>query len=272
MATLHLAPNTAAGVGISTALADIGSEDTVLVNNDDFSCGPIDSEALVRRESVGVAVGVAETDRQPAREAARKLWAFLDADRDARPIVWVGRASAQELSFYLYFATRLGDRPWSVIDVTGLRLPYGPRGGGDGGEAVSEPGEAVKPAGSVSELHPGQLRLLLNSARPLDKQERDQLAERWHTLQVENAPLRVVTDAGLSSAPADYFDRSLLTHVSATPTPMARVIADTMGAQTVPVTDYVLHRRLVEMIDAGRLVADGDPMIMGECRIFSPLR
>ncbi|WP_372451920.1 hypothetical protein [Nocardia albiluteola] len=45
-----------------------------------------------------------------------------------------------------------------------------------------------------------------------------------------------------------------------------------MGAQQRPVTDYVLHRRLIEMIHTGRLTADGDPTIMGECRIFSPPR
>ncbi|WP_067905025.1 DUF3658 domain-containing protein [Nocardia vaccinii] len=272
MAALHIAPNAAAGAGISTALAHIGCGDMVLVNNEDFSCGRIDPAALLQRELSVEGIDVTEPDRQPHPAAVtvstQRLWAHLDADHDARPIVWVGRASAQELSFYLYFAARFGDRPWSVIDVTGLHLPRSPRNS-ETGEVVPEMGEAAKPARSVAELHPEQLRLVLDSARPLDKQERDRLAERWHTLQAEQAPLRVVTDAGLSSAPADYFDQSLLVHIPATPTPMAQVIADTMGAQRLPVNDYVLHRRLIEMIHTGRLTADGDPTIMGECRISS---
>ncbi|WP_181724211.1 DUF3658 domain-containing protein [Nocardia gipuzkoensis] len=255
MATLHIAPNVAAGAGIRTALADASSEGTVLVNNEDFSCGPIDPAALGQRESVG------------------ELSAHLATAPDAQVIVWVGRGSAQELSFYLYFAARFGERPWSVVDVTGLRLPVTARNGDErAAAAVPEEADTIKPARSVAELNPGQIRLLLSSARPVSTSEREELADRWHFLQAENAPLRVVTDAGLSSASADYFDQSLLTHTPVTPTPMARVIADTMGAQPLPVTDSVLHRRLIDMIHAGRLTADGDPTVMGECRISSGTR
>ncbi|NKY31360.1 DUF3658 domain-containing protein [Nocardia gamkensis] len=112
----------------------------------------------------------------------------------------------------------------------------------------------------------------MDSGRAVGKLERDELAERWRTLQAENAPLRVVTDAGLSSVPGDYFDQSLLEHIPATPTPMARVIADTMGAQRFPVADYILHLRLMDMIDDGRITAEGDPEVMGECRISSTRR
>jgi hypothetical protein len=268
MATLHIAPNAAAGGGISAALAEAGTDDTVLVNHEDFSYGPIDPAALAQRQSWRANHDTESLDRHPhsAATPTEDLWAHLDAGPDAQPTLWVGRASAQELAFYLYFAARFGDQPWCVIDVTGTRPPYAP-GYGDGAGAVTP--QAVKPARSVAELHPRQIRLLLDSGRLVGKTERNKLAARWRTLQAENAPLRVVTDAGLSSVPVDYFDRSLIEHTPATPTPMARVIADTMGSQPFPVADRVLHRRLIDMINAGRITAEGNPQVMGECRIFS---
>ncbi|MFI7195315.1 DUF3658 domain-containing protein [Nocardia nova] len=258
MVTVHIVPNVSAGVGVRTALAEAGAKGVVLVNNDDFSWGPIDPAALSQRRR-----------RVPAAVSTEDLWSYLDAASDPRPIIWVGRGSAQEMSFYLYFAARYGDRSWYVVDVTKSRSPADSANTNSNVAAETSHGTAenLEPAKSVAELHPARVRPLLNSGQPVNKRECAELAERWRTLQSGNAPLRVITDAGLVSAPADYFDRSLLEQIPATPTPMARVIAETMGSQPYPVADYLLHRRLRAMIDAGRITAEGDPSVMANCRI-----
>ncbi|MFC4128076.1 DUF3658 domain-containing protein [Nocardia rhizosphaerae] len=79
--------------------------------------------------------------------------------------------------------------------------------------------------------------------------------------------LRVVTTAGLASVDEDFCDKALLEHIPVEPTPMTRAIADAMVSQPFPISDYVIHRRLIDLIRAGRVAVDGDPMLMGESRL-----
>jgi hypothetical protein len=266
MPTLHIAPNDSAGQGIAAALADSGvdGDGVVLTADDDLSCGPIDPAGLMWRRSWwdsnyhGLVHWNSPVD---------DLWTRLDAtSEEAHPVVWVGRHSAQELAFYLSFAARMTFRAWSVVDVTGLRFSEEAVG------ANARASEGMRPVRSVAELTPAQIRPLLDTQRRVSPSECEQLARRWRTLQTENASLRVVTDDGLASVPVDYFDESLLDHLRAVATPMAWVIADTMAAQLFPVRDYVLHQRLLTLIEAGHIAAAGDPMLMGSCQIWAPPR
>jgi hypothetical protein len=273
MATLHIAPNPAAGDGIRTALAETGADDVVLINDDDFSCGPIDPASLPRRQAWW-ATNYSWLHRQPRIDAAtistERFWARLDTDTEAAPTLWVSKASAQEISFFLYFAARFGDRHWSVIDVTETRSLDAPHHAENAaGQALPEIPDGAKPSRAVAALAPRHLQRLLKTARPVRKTERDELAKHWHTLQAENTPLRVITGTGLTSVSADYFDEPLLEHTPTAPTPMARVLADTMGSQPFPTPDYILHRRLIDMIHRGTIAAQGDPEVMAGCRISS---
>lgn len=93
----------------------------------------------------------------------------------------------------------------------------------------------------------------------------DKYRHDWQRLRTENAPFRIVTDAGLVSAPADCFDSLLLAQASSEWDSIRSVVATTMGLNSQPymqVYDLMLLTRVVALVESGKLVADGDPRDM----------
>lgn len=259
MQTLHIAPGESAGGSIAQAIRDAGRDDEVLRFLDDLSCGPIDSDAPSAR--------VAWWNQfYEASERETKLGEFWEraTATDARLVVWFGRHSASELAFFLAWADRLGKRPYEIIDVTGLRLPFRKL---DGSTVLS------RPIRCASIVQPDVLRSLLGTERPMTAEERDESVQCWRRLRNENAPFRIVAETGLVSTSVDYFDPLLLTYATSEWQTVIRVVADTIGYNSDPyvqVGDMMLHMRIIALVDEGRLLADGDPSDMRSCRIRLP--
>jgi len=258
MKTLHIAPGDSTGGSLAAAIRGAGQDDEVLRCLDDLSCGPIDrDEPSARAAWWG--------QFREASEVAAGLRAFWDrvAAADERLVVWFGRHSACELAFFLAWADRLGERPYHIIDVTGRRLPFVKA---NGSTALSWPAQ------SVSALPPDSLRSLLGQEHPIDSQDRDECRRCWQRLRGENAPFRIVTEAGLVSAPVDHFDPLLLAQATPDWQRASRVIANTMGYNSDPylqVGDVMLRARVAALVGEGRLLADGDPWDLS-CRIRLP--
>jgi hypothetical protein len=254
---LHIAPGRSAGGSLRQAIRTSGRADYVISFCDDLSCGPIDSEDS---------------------SARARWWASLYDDHDIdldvfwrhvmstpdRLVVWFGRHSAQEHAFFLALVDRLGDRPYDIIDVTGLQMP------------VTRPGgkpQLSLPKQAVSLMSEEELALLLGTERAMTSQEREDAALRWRSLKSENAPFRIVTDSGLVSAPADVFDALLLERATKDWRKVARVIGETMGHNMEPyiqVGDLMLLTRIVALVDQGKLMAHGDPWLMRKCEVRLP--
>jgi len=197
-----------------------------------------------------------ETEAAPLRA----FWERVAATDD-RLVVWFGRHSALEQAFFLAWADRLGERAYSIIDVTGLRLPFNRP---DGSQALSRPTPAV------SIMPPDQLRSLLGTERQVAPQETEEARGQWRRLKSENAPFRVVTPAGLVSASVDHFDSLLIERATTDWRKVARVIGDTMGFNSEPYLqtgDIMLLARVIALIDEGKFVAEGDPWDMHSCRV-----
>ncbi|WP_433204923.1 DUF1835 domain-containing protein [Nocardia sp. CA-107356] len=184
MDTLHIAPN--AGLAASTRAAHRSADGTssdVLAFLDDLSCGGIDPSSAARRTWWATLPG--DFGRRYLHEQDGTdlggLWDRLDtAGNDARLVVWVGRLAAGELAFLHFFADRIGSRPFRVI----------------------APGEADGPPAPRVALPPARIGPMLGTERPITDTEPRHLVERWLTLRAENAPLRVLTAAGLVSTPS----------------------------------------------------------------------
>jgi hypothetical protein len=261
MSVLHIAPGHSAGGSLRQAIRAVGRHDEVLFFRDDLSCGPIDTEDLAGRVAWWTRFYGDDWETEVA-----PLKAFWDrvATTDDQMVVWLGRHSPLELAFFLAWADRLGNRPYSIIDVTGLRLPSNRS---DGSVTLSPPIPAV------SIMPPYQLASLFGSERPVTAQEAMEAGLQWRRLKSENAPFRVVTPAGLASAPVDHFDHLLMERVTSEWRKVARVIGDTMGLNPEPypqVGDIMLLARVIALIDEGRLLAEGDPWDMHSCRVRLP--
>jgi len=145
--------------------------------------------------------------------------------------------------------------------VTGFTYPY-----------VQEDGSSAMtlPAPAVFCIRAEGLRSLLDTARPVTAQESAAASRRWRQLKSENAPLRIVTETGLASAPLDHFDHLLEDQASIGWRRVYQVIGHAMAAIPEPyrqVNSTMLLRRLVALVEDGKLVADGDPWEMQECRV-----
>jgi hypothetical protein len=248
---LHIAPGLSAGGALRQALRRAGRSDEVLACCDDLSCGPIDPDDPSARlnwwrqfDSGG--------DDDSCMAVFGQIPAFWDrATRtDERLVVWFGRHSAMELAFFSAWAGKLGDRPYDIVDVTDREKP------------------------SVVSIIPEQrLRTMLGSERPVTPKERDEACRQWRRLEAENAPFRVVSDAGLVSAPIDHFDPWLLERATTEWRKVARIVGDAMGYNMEPycqVGDLMLLTRIAALVERGKLFADGDPWDMQTCRLRLP--
>jgi hypothetical protein len=254
MKALHIAPGYSAGGSLKAAIHGAGRDDAVLKWPDDLSCGPIDPDDPALR--------TAWWDYGEDWDLAAELRAFWErvAGAEERLVVWFSRHAAGELAFFLAWADRMGDRPYDIVDVTGFTYP------------ITQEGSSVMslPTPAVFYLWPDTLRSLLDSGRPITAPESAAASQRWRELKSENAPFRIVTEAGLASAPLDHFDQLLLDQAGADWRKVLRVVGGAMarsGETCRQVGDTMLLRRLVALIEAGKLVADGDPWEMRVCRV-----
>jgi hypothetical protein len=246
--TLHIVPTDSAGGSLLQAIRDDGRDDEVLRFRDDLSCGPIDPY----EPEVRAAWWESYYERLKIDAAHRDFWDRV-ASTDDRLVVWFSQHSASELAFFLAWVDRLGEQTYDIIDVTGRLFPFR---GLDGSVVPSRPVQAV------SALPPYALKSLLGKHQPIAVQQRDKSRRHWRQLRTENAPFRIVAETGLVSASIDHFDPWLVAQATSEWQAVRRVVARAMILNSQPyfqVGDVMLHKRVVALVDEGRLLADGDP-------------
>jgi hypothetical protein len=242
MKVLHVAPGDSAGGSLKEALRLAGLQQEVLSFNDDLSCGPIAWGTAHER-----AAWWSHVHAPMPEEDLATFWHRVET-ADERLVVWFGRHSANELAFFLALADRLGDRPYDIVEIS-------------------------RPDGAVGLVPSYLLPALIETARPISPQEAADAGRLWQRLRAQNAPLRIVTPAGLASAPIDHFDSSILGQAAKGWLNAAYIIGSTMAHNDEPymqASDTVLLARLVALVEEGKLLADGDPWDMRACRVRLP--
>lgn len=241
---LHLVQGYSAAGALRQAFRAAGCGDEILKLVDDLSCGRIDRiDADARTAWWGQHW---DLDDQAPRIA--DFWRRV-AEAAEPIVVWAGRGSASEHCFLLAVAQALRGRSFSLIDL----VPG--RGGTD----------ADLWAGCVAVQCPEVLPGLIGTGRAVEAEEYAALAARWEALQRENAPFRVVMAGEVVSVAEDYFDGELLAGALSAgagerPVRAARVVGGAMGRGRahMQVGDMMLFTRLLALVAAGRLVAEGN--------------
>lgn len=95
---------------------------------------------------------------------------------------------------------------------------------------------------------------LINSARPVSEVERASHRRSWNRLRAENAPLRILTNSGLVSAPVEYFDDRIRAEITEDWKRCARVVGDVLATTSRGLlrefsSDMFLFVRLLHLID-----------------------
>ncbi len=170
-----------------------------------------------------------------------------------RRVAWLSRRSAQEYAGgFLEWLWRIGEEPIEVIDLTDVMVA--------GKDGPTKPHLAI----SLGILPPYQILEsdLLDRTEKLTSVLRAQYRELWGRLRAENAPLRVLSEGELVSAPLSFFDPLLLSCATPEWQKAARIIGealwDSSTALMIQTGDLVLSARVRALADAGRLESRGN--------------
>ena len=260
---LHALFGPSAAGSLRQALALARRQDQVACLYDDLAFGPINpADAAARIEWVEKELGYTEWDDVTA---ATEPFIGASLSRDVRPVAWFSRRDAHHYAGFLWWLWRLGDAACDIIDVTELAVAY------HGKDGKPRP---ARLAVSPSLLLPHHMSDLLDRAVPLDAAKRRQYRDLWQRLMNENAPLRVIGEGGLVSAPITQFDSLILSCATPAWLKMARVVGDALArsweGDLHQTSDLVLEARARALAEAGALDWRGDLSSMHACEIRRP--
>ena len=180
------------------------------------------------------------------------------------PVYWVCMTDASEQASFLEFAFRMVGRPFDIIDAT--NLDYVTRDG-------------IRMPWSLGIMRPEDIvaSSLKNKRRFFTLAECEAAAAAWAQLKGENAPLRIVRDGHLVSAPLAHFDAALASQATTDWEVAAKLIGRTMHHLSVEVdppgqsvSDIVLFGRLQALGDRGGLEVKGEGPSMRDYEVRLP--
>lgn len=240
--TVHVVPGRSAAASVKQAMKALRSRDRVIGVADHLGYGPIDGDLSVRRtwldehlgDGYGEEVDFAESDWRKALAT------------DANPVIWTCRSDAGDYTGYLELLARIGDRPFDVIDATGLMLE---------GRGGSRRAAAVGVIAHDQMISSG----LFDRRRTLTSGEITHDRETWRQIKAENAPLRVCENDVLLSKPLTYFDAELLDVATAEWERAARIVGAAMG-RLMPrqLSDSFIWARYLAFAEDGLVEIYGD--------------
>jgi Protein of unknown function/Domain of unknown function (DUF1835) len=245
---------TPSGAGtLRQALKAAGRNDDVVSLFDDLSFGPIGTlDPFERARWVAEELGWDDWEEVSARAA---FWnEALSADH--RKIVWMSRRSAMEFAGFLAWLWRLQDASCDIVDLTEQKINR---------PAEHRPPLPPRLVVSTGLLSPAEITgdRLFDQSRPLAPAERESYRSLWTTLRSENAPLRVIANGALVSAPISFFDNQLMSLVKRDWQKVAIVVGNALVAQMddhiFQAGDLFLAARVNDLVEKGRLECRGEP-------------
>jgi hypothetical protein len=181
---------------IRDALRLKGSAERVIALSHALNVGPIDTlDADARR--VWARANLRDDDPNRDWHEPEAPWSEATS-LGAHPVYWVCLTDAGDHASFLEFASRMAGRPFDIVDATGLDLAT------IGG---------ISPVWSLGQVRPEEIVAsgLVERRRPFSQAESDAAVEAWSRLRRENAPLRIMREGRLISAPLSHFDAVLTT-------------------------------------------------------------
>jgi hypothetical protein len=246
------------------ALRQAGRTDAAFCFADDLAFGPIDPpDPATRLEWIERELFIDFGDRDLEIKRLNAFW--IAATAAASRVVWVSKRVARERADFLEWVWRMGDAPYDIIEFDEAHVTYHRPDGQTRRASVN----------SLALLPPEHLAAARywDQAKVFDAAQRDRCREVWARLRRENAPLRILDQGELVSAPLSFFDDLIISCVVKDWRKIARVVGEAVGniydAPFLQTGDWVLRARVVALAEAGRLESRGDlsSMRSGEVRL-----
>jgi len=206
---------------------------------------------------------VLRPDPYADQREAEEPWIEATSAR-VHPVYWVCMSDAAEHASFLEFAFRMNGRPFDIVDATAL-------------DFVTRDGIRKPSSLGIMRCEDIVASGLRDKRRVFTRAECDAAAAAWAVLRREDAPLRVMRDGRLVSAPLTFFDAALISQATPDWEVAARVIGRTMQHLTDEVdppgqvvSDIILFGRLQALGDAAGLEIRGPGPGMRNYEVRTP--
>ncbi len=258
---IHVTFGPSRAESVRDALRMQGCDERIIALSSVLNYGPIDPpDSDVRHTWIRT---VLRCDPQFDRREPEAPWTEATS-ASVYPVYWVCMSDAAEQASFLEFAFRMAGRPFDIIDATGLdfitadgvRWPWS--------LGIMRPEDIVKSG-------------LKERRRSISHNESEVASAAWLRLRQENAPLRIVQDGCLVSAPLTYFDKHLIAQAASEWEVVARLIGRTMHHLSYDLdppgqspSDVVLFGRVLALGDEGLLDIIGSGLGMRDYKVRVP--
>lgn len=212
--TIHVAWGASRADSVRDALRLQGCEARVIALTRIWSLGPIEPFDKAVHRAWFAANTRADPEPSGAPADLEAPWTEATA-KGVHPVYWVCLTDAFEHACFLEFASRMAGRPFDIVDATGLDVTTA---------------RGCWPVWSLGQLRPEEIVTsgLLRRRRPFSRAESDAAVATWAQLRRENAPVRIVRDGRMVSAPLTHFDAALTAQAMDEPELLIKLIARTL--------------------------------------------
>jgi hypothetical protein len=104
------------------------------------------------------------------------------------------------------------------------------------------------------EVDAGKFYQFLSLEKQLTKIEKKIVSDHWHSLMVENAPLRAILNGKLISVPENFYDFIIMNNLPDNDFIMARFIGTLLGEYRLGISDSWYALRIDKMIEENKLI------------------
>jgi hypothetical protein len=246
---VHIVFAISGGGLLRQALRKAGRDEKVAEIWPDLNVGPLDpSDPAARAKWLEKEIGRVEPEA-----SSERIWNETRFP-DHRNVAWFTRRSAIEYAGFLGWLWQRGEAPCDIVDLTDVEIKYPPR--------TDPPEPWTLP--SLALLHPDIIHRnkLWDLARPLPMSERLKHRELWAQCLAENAPLRVIEDGKLVSAPISNFDSLLIYHIGGKWQSISNLFSSVTNFHgddgLWQTDDEFLAARIRALVESGQLEIRGD--------------
>lgn len=241
-ARLHVTFGYSAGHSLKIALATLGINEEIAILGDDFNMGPLDpGDAEQRAEWEREELGDADEPIALSGDVI-EFWQKVST-WPGTIVAWMSSRCVVELCGFHALLWHVPRATIQVIDVADFDFARGNATKYDERQSF-----AIVRDERIVELS------LIDFARPLSDVELASHRKTWSRLRAENAPLRVLTEAGLVSAPVNYFDDRMRALITEDWQKCARVVGNMLASVSSGFlrefsSDTFFFVRLLNLID-----------------------
>ena len=244
VARLHITFSHSAAVTLRLAFERTYLAEDIAPLADAYNMGPIDPGDADQRAAWEIEE-FGDSEPVATRPSVASFWERVST-WPGRLFVWMSSQSVIELCGLHELLWRLPDADIHLVDIANVDFSIG----------NPPPYDERLEFACVRNERIVELALI-DEAAPLAAVARETLRTRWQRLRHENAPLRVLTNEGLASAPIDYFDEQIGARVTDVWQSCARVVGDAMGALWIN-NDRFVFSRLLRLIETDEFEGETD--------------